>query len=111
MYPNPPPVRRQFRDPYYPWFDRQDRRDYGEPVHEDNDILTVFTPEEYTHFKPGWGLVLLGSWIASVFGLCGVVYLYYPDKPSAPRTFEAGLEEELGGKGAVRARRPGEDQH
>ena len=27
----------------------------------------------------------------------------YPDKPSAPREFEEGLERELGGPGALRA--------
>lgn len=43
---------------YYRW-DPQERRNYGEPIHEDNDILGIFTPEEYTHVKPGWGGVLL----------------------------------------------------
>lgn len=44
----------------YRW-DPQERRNYGEPVHEDNDILGIFSPEEYTHVKPGWGAVLLVS--------------------------------------------------
>ena len=61
----------------------------------------MFSPEEYTHFKPGKGIFLIGCWVASVLGLCGVVSLYYPDKPSAPRTFPGGLDKELGGAGAV----------
>lgn len=100
-YINPPREKRQFRDPYGDWWDKQERRNYGEPVHEDNDILGMFSPEEYTHFTPGKGILLIGCWVASVLGLCGVVSLYYPDKPSAPRTFPGGLDRELGGEGAV----------
>lgn len=93
---------RQFRDPHADWWDKQERRNYGEPVHEDNDILGMFSPEEYTHFKPGWGAILLGTFVAGVFTLCGVVSVYYPDKPSAPKEYEGGLEKELGGPDAVR---------
>ncbi|CAG8982608.1 hypothetical protein HYALB_00008100 [Hymenoscyphus albidus] len=102
-YVNPPAVKRQFRDPYGDWWDKQERRNYGEPVHEDNDILGMFSPHEYTHTKPGKGLFQIGCFVAAVFGLCGVVSMTYPDKPSAPREFEGGLEKELGGPGAARA--------
>lgn len=77
-------------------------RNYGEPVHEDHDLLGVFSPYEYTHTKPGKGALQLLSFVAAVFGLCGVVSMVYPDKPSAPREFEGGLESELGGPNAVR---------
>jgi len=107
-YINPPAVKRQFRDPYGDWWDKQERRNYGEPVHEDNDVLGIFSPYEYTHTKPGMGAFQLGCFITAVFGLCGVVAMYYPDKPSAPREFEGGLEKELGGPEAVRARAPGD---
>jgi NADH dehydrogenase (ubiquinone) 1 beta subcomplex subunit 8 len=95
-------VKRQFRDPHADWWDKQERRNYGEPVHEDNDILGMFSPEEYTHTKPGKGLFQIGCFVAVVFGLCGIVAMTYPDKPSAPREFEGGLERELGGPNAVR---------
>ena len=62
----------------------------------------MFSPEEYTHTKPGKGLFQLGCFVAAVFGLCGVVAMTYPDRPSAPREFEGGLERELGGPNAVR---------
>ncbi|KAH8676662.1 hypothetical protein BGZ60DRAFT_526098 [Tricladium varicosporioides] len=107
-YDNPPPIMRQFRDPHADWWDKQERRNYGEPVHEDNDILGMFSPEEYTHFKPGWGAILLGTFVAGVFTLCGVVSIYYPDKPSYPKEYEGGLEKELGGPSAVRARTTGD---
>ncbi|KAI4207074.1 MAG: hypothetical protein LQ346_000792 [Caloplaca aetnensis] len=102
-YPNPPPEKRQFRDPYGDWWDKQERRNFGEPVHEDHDILGMMSPHEYTHFTAQKGFVLLGCFIGTVLGLCGVVSLYYPDRPAVERTFEDGLDRELGGKGALLA--------
>lgn len=62
----------------------------------------MFSTEDYTWTTLGWGWVLMGSFVATVLGLCGVVYFTYPDRPAVERTFPGGLEEELGGKGAVR---------
>lgn len=45
---------------------------------------------------------MIGSFVAVFLGLSGLVYLKYPDQPTYPREFEAGLERELGGPGAVR---------
>ena len=98
---NPPRLKRQFRDPHADWWDKQERRNYGEPVHEDNDILGIFSLEEYTHFTLRMGMALMACAVASVFGLCAVVRFCYPDKPSAPRTFPGGLDAELGGRGAL----------
>ncbi|GIZ42465.1 hypothetical protein CKM354_000573500 [Cercospora kikuchii] len=108
-YPDPSltsalPIKRQFRDPHGDWWDKQERRNYGEPVHEDNDILGIFSPEVYTHFTSAWGGVLLGTFVGAVGVLCAVVYRFYPDRPSVSRTFPDGLEAELGGPKAVRAR-------
>ena len=70
-YINPPRVKRQFRDPYGDWWDKQERRNYGEPVHEGNDILGMFSPEEYTHVTPGTAFAQLGCFVAVVLGICG----------------------------------------
>lgn len=104
-YVNPPPIKRQFRDPHADWWDKQERRNFGEPVHEDNDILGMFSPEEYTHTKPGKGLFQIGCFVATVFGLCFVVGQVYPDRPSAPKEYVDGLERELGGPAATRVSR------
>jgi hypothetical protein len=61
----------------------------------------VLALHDYNHFTPQWGFVLMGTFIASVFGLCAVVGTVYPDKLSAPKTYPDGLEAELGGKGAL----------
>lgn len=100
-YINPPAEKRSKRDPYGDYWDQQERRNYGEPCHEDNDILGVLSLHDYDHFTPGWGGVLFGTFVASVLGLCGVVAMYYPDKKSAPKTYPDGLEVELGGKRAL----------
>ncbi|KAL2009304.1 hypothetical protein VTN00DRAFT_7498 [Thermoascus crustaceus] len=108
-YQNPPRLKRALRNPHADWWDKQERRNFGEPVHEDNDILGVFSPEQYTHATPGKAFLHLGCFVAAFLGLCSTVSLFYPDKPSVPRTFPGGLEKELGGPNAVRARKPGED--
>ena len=38
-------------------WDPIERRNYGEPVHEDNDILGIFSPDVYSHVTPAWGAV------------------------------------------------------
>jgi len=99
---HPYPLKRQFRDPYHPWWDKQERRDFGEPLHEDNDILGVFALEEYTHMSPGRAALLWAGFISAVLGLSYVVKQTYPDRPSAPKEYPDGLETELGGPHALR---------
>jgi NADH dehydrogenase (ubiquinone) 1 beta subcomplex subunit 8 len=64
--------------------------------------MGLFSTEEYTHAKPSTAFFQLGCFVTAVFGLCGVVYMFYPDTPTVPREFEGGLERELGGPEAVR---------
>ena len=94
-------MKRQHRDPYGDWWDKQERRNFGEPVHEDNDILGMFSTYDYTHVTARKAFFQLGCFVATVTGLCGVVSMLYEDKPSAPRTFPGGLDRELGGSGAL----------
>lgn len=42
--------------------------------------------------------------VAAFLSVCGVVSLYYPDKPSVPKTYGDGLEKELGGPNAAPVR-------
>ena len=96
-------MKRSLRDPYLPWWDKQERRNFGEPVHEDNDILGVFSLEEYRHMTGKRAALMWLGFIGCVLGLSLVVRQNYPDRPSAPREFgEDGLEAELGGPHAVR---------
>ncbi|EFX00009.1 NADH:ubiquinone oxidoreductase subunit [Grosmannia clavigera kw1407] len=101
-----PPIKRQFRDPHADWWDKQERRNYGEPVHEDYDQLGMLTPFEYTWTTPGKGLLQIGAFVAVFLSVCYTVKLTRPDPVAVPREFEDGLLKELGGAGAVRARSP-----
>lgn len=100
-YVNPIPRKRALRDPYAGWWDPQERRNFGEPVHEDNDTLGVFSTEPYTHSPPGRAALHLGIFVSAVLGLCAVVAQFYPDRPSVPREFPDGLEAEMGGPRAL----------
>ncbi|KAH6623695.1 hypothetical protein F5144DRAFT_584020 [Chaetomium tenue] len=102
---NPPRVKRQFRDPHADWWDKQERRNFGEPVHEDHDILGMFSTWEYTWVSPGKGLFQIGVFVAAFLTVCYGVKLTYADRKSYPREFEGGLEKELGGAGAMRVSR------
>ncbi|KIH94038.1 NADH dehydrogenase (ubiquinone) 1 beta subcomplex 8 [Sporothrix brasiliensis 5110] len=102
----PAPVKRQFRDPHGDWWDKQERRNYNEPVHEDYDQLGMFTPYEYTWTTTGKGLAQIGAFLAVFLAVVYTVKETYPDRVTVPRTFEGGLERELGGSGALRARSP-----
>lgn len=50
----------------------------------------------------GRGLVLWAGFIGSVMAVYYAVKATYPDRPSAPKEYPGGLDEELGGPGAAR---------
>ncbi|KAI0870112.1 NADH:ubiquinone oxidoreductase 20.1kD subunit [Hypoxylon argillaceum] len=107
-YVNPPPVKRQFRDPHADWWDKQDRRNFGEPVHEDADTLGIFSTYEYTWVNSKTAFAQIGTFVVAFLGVCWVVGKLYPDKQTIPREFEGGLQRELGGPGTIRARAIGD---
>lgn len=74
-------------------------------MHEDEDDLGVFSLEEYRVMSGTQGLVMWTFFLGCVGALSFAVYSTYPDKPSAPKTYEGGLEAELGGSGALRVSR------
>lgn len=71
-------------------------------MHEDNDMLGMFSTYEYTWTKAGPGIIMFGTFVVAFLGVSGIVYLTYPDRKTSPREFEGGLERELGGPGAKR---------
>ncbi|KAK6338987.1 hypothetical protein TWF696_009783 [Orbilia brochopaga] len=104
----PPPQKAQFRDPYEKWWDPQERRNFGDPIHEDFDNLGIFSLWEYTAATTKQAAISCACAIALGLGICGVIYQTYPDRPAVPREFpDNGLEKALGGKGAQLARPEG----
>ena len=78
-------------------------------MHEDHDILGMFSPYEYTWVGTGKGLFQIGVFVAVFLSVCLGVKMGYSDRVSYPREFEGGLERELGGAGAIRARMEGDE--
>lgn len=70
-------------------------------MHEDNDILGMFAPEEYNFYTSPQCFALVGCAVAAFLTFFGTVRLFYPDMVAVHRGFEGGLDRELGGKGAL----------
>ena len=62
----------------------------------------MFSLWEYTHMTPARGALIWGILASIVLGGVYTASFYYPDRPSAPVEYEAGLNKELGGPGSVR---------
>lgn len=71
-------------------------------MHEDNDIFGVFSLHDYTHMTSGRAALCWAFFIGTVLSLSYTVKLTYPDRPSAPKEYEGGLDREMGGPGALR---------
>ncbi|PVU98365.1 hypothetical protein BB559_001645 [Furculomyces boomerangus] len=96
-YPNLPWIKSEEKTPYG-WWDRQNRRNFGEPVHEHFEILGMQTNSVYPH--PSWSKVLL-QWTVFVSILGGgafIVSYFVPEKVAIPRHYPfEGLKNEHGG--------------
>lgn len=75
-------------------------------MHEDEDILGIFSLEEYNVMSGKMGMVMWGMFLGILGTLSFAVISTYPDRPSAPKEYLGGLEEELGGPGALRVSQP-----
>ncbi|KAL4401265.1 mitochondrial respiratory chain complex I protein [Malassezia pachydermatis] len=100
-YPAMPMENQQFRPYSRHWWDTQDRRQYGETLHEQDDVLNMWSPDAYKtpgplalrHFLTAVGLIAAFSY---------VVYSTVPEAPMMRKTFPRnGLADELGGPQAA----------
>lgn len=64
----------------------------------------MFTTYDYTWTTAGKGFAQLGAFVAVFLSVCYAVKLTLPEPPMVQRTFDDGLEKELGGRGAVLVR-------
>jgi len=97
---NPPAVKRQFRDPTADWWDKQERRNFGEPLHEDNELVSIMAPYEYDFTTGKAAFAMAATFMATIGSIVGICYAFYPDKLAYPTEYEGGLVRELGGMGA-----------
>ncbi|PWN50212.1 hypothetical protein IE53DRAFT_387516 [Violaceomyces palustris] len=96
-YPDLPFVSFQTRKYSPKWWDTQEKRNFGEIPHEQDDVLSVWAPD--VHATPASSALrqfLLAAGVGSV--LFTVIYTFKAERPSVPRTYPRdGLATELGG--------------
>ncbi|KAJ1677747.1 hypothetical protein EV182_005522, partial [Spiromyces aspiralis] len=97
-YPNLPWINAQTR-PQLGWWDRQMRRNFGEPLHEHDEQFNMWSPTNYP--SPGVGTSLKHWAVVVSLAVGGATLIAYtrPEAPVVPRYFPYdGLVEELGGR-------------
>ncbi|KAK9431976.1 hypothetical protein V1505DRAFT_307603 [Lipomyces doorenjongii] len=96
-YPDYPYVSNQSRDPYEKYDDQQLRRNYNDPLHEDDEVLNMWSPDIHDFVSDGQAFKSILYFFATV-GVGSYICTYFmPDKPAAPRVYPNGLFKELGG--------------
>ncbi|KAJ1943506.1 hypothetical protein GGF37_002618 [Kickxella alabastrina] len=95
-YPNLPHKFAEAR-PHRGWWDRQMRRNFGEPIAEQDEILNMWAPTQY--WSPGWKQVAK-MWTGVIVTIGSVYYLISQarsERPYLRAYYPNGLKEELGG--------------
>ncbi|TYJ54138.1 hypothetical protein B9479_005236 [Cryptococcus floricola] len=100
-YPQLPNETLQKRQPFG-WWDVQERKNFGEVVHESEDVIGMWGPDVH---KTSWQSALLQ--LSGAFGLVGVAAFFLiqtrPERPAVAREYPYnGLEQELGGINVAR---------
>ncbi|KAI9226443.1 MAG: hypothetical protein DHS80DRAFT_25240 [Piptocephalis tieghemiana] len=95
-YPNLPLENMQTRDPYAKWDFPQDRRNFGETLHEEDEVLSVWGMDLYTE-KISDCLKDMGFAAATFLTIAGVVYSLRSEREFTKREYPyGGLVQELG---------------
>ncbi|KIY47288.1 hypothetical protein FISHEDRAFT_74809 [Fistulina hepatica ATCC 64428] len=105
--PVPPHINRQYLSPYG-WQDQQMRRNFGDPMHEREELYSMWAPDVPVHADPPTAvkqfLIATAGFVSFMFAC---KYILTPDVPAARRDYPFdGLNRELGG---VPARTESED--
>ncbi|KAI8138993.1 hypothetical protein BJV82DRAFT_628635 [Fennellomyces sp. T-0311] len=96
-YPNLPRWSTQARGPFG-WWDPQDKRNFGEPVHEEDELFGVWAPDLHT-YSPYKALAQLGLFATALTGFSYYVYTHTAERPAVKRTYPYdGLKIELGAR-------------
>ncbi|KAK9459681.1 uncharacterized protein V1516DRAFT_542083 [Lipomyces oligophaga] len=96
-YPELPYEYHQHRDPYAKYDMQQLRRNFNEPLHEDDDMINMWSPDVHdvvpSHIALRFILGFFAVFSATAYGLSFAA----PERPSIPRVYADGLYKELGG--------------
>lgn len=99
-YPEVPREYYYHRSPDQKYFDQQNRRDFNQPLHLDDDVLNLWSPHLYEEVSDSTAV----KWQLYFFGCIGLFsagcYWYTGGKPqrkAVPRQYPDGLVKDLGG--------------
>ncbi|KAK0532810.1 hypothetical protein OC834_002458 [Tilletia horrida] len=96
-YPDLPPISLQRRRWSPNWWDGQEKRNFGETLHEQHDALSVWAPDA-APIPPSQALFQFTLAGLAISAFCGLVYLTKFERVSVPRTYpRGGLQAEMGG--------------
>lgn len=98
-YKNPPIVLAQDKDPYQKYDDPQNRRNLNDPLHMDDDLYDMWSPDYFQFVSDKTALKHNAIFFSLVFGFGAAIWYFElnPAKPAAPRSFPfGGLAKELG---------------
>ncbi|KAG8685443.1 hypothetical protein FRC08_013104 [Ceratobasidium sp. 394] len=95
-YPQLPPISAQRRPPKG-WWNEQERRNFGETVPEQYEVLGLWAPDVFDMPREK-ALKQFGIAVAIFVGFALAVKASVPERPAAPRSYPyGGLVKELGG--------------
>ncbi|KTW26012.1 hypothetical protein T552_03282 [Pneumocystis carinii B80] len=86
-YPsNVPFINRQTRNPYDPeYFDVTERRKFGETLHEQDEILSMFSMDIHPHITTMKAILHLFTFGLVVGTICSIAYVFRPKPHGIPR--------------------------
>ncbi|KAF9971308.1 hypothetical protein BGZ73_005766 [Actinomortierella ambigua] len=95
-YPNLPMYNQQWRPADGPWWDKQDRRNFGETVAEEDEMLNIWSPDVWA-YTPSYALKRMAAALAAFLGIGYVIYTNKPEPHFERRAYpENGLTQALG---------------
>ncbi|KAA1070518.1 hypothetical protein PGT21_014637 [Puccinia graminis f. sp. tritici] len=98
-YPRVESLSRQWRNPYAKWDDPQERCNFNEPLHAEEEMMGIWAPDVHRISVPSALINLAVAFTGLGVILVSAAYMA-PSSPVVPRTFPFdGLTRELGGPG------------
>lgn len=98
-YNNVKPILAQDKDPYAKYDDQQNRRNVNDPLHIDDDLHDMWSPDYFQFVSDKTALKHNGIFFSLIIGFGTAIWYFElnPAKPAMPRSFPfGGLAKELG---------------
>ncbi|CDR42870.1 CYFA0S10e03290g1_1 [Cyberlindnera fabianii] len=98
-YPDVPRELYYYRDPDAKWDDPQNRRNFGQPLHPDDDLLNLWSPHYYDTVSDAKALQLQFIFFGAVGAFSAIMYyFFYPERNAVPRDYPDGLARDFGAR-------------